>query len=266
MTHSLPKPGSDLYYSWLFLEKPKKNAIATLHTFCHTLTRLLQLTEKDIFQIKWAWWQQELHHTFEGKATHPDAIAVQEVIQTYKIPQTLFIDYLDGIYQRYSLDHCCTEEDFKAFSYKDQGLYQSLAAYIYGFQDPQVLHYTRAIGLALNWMDEILQIGRNLKQDRVFLPLSFLSAWQETSSNAEKEVLLDQEAKKALKAYETALTLLPPPETLSQCPSLIEAKLKSQQLLLSEGYFIDLLINHHELTPLRKYLSSWRYWRRLQKA
>ena len=115
-------------------------------------------------------------------------------------------------------------------------------------------------------MDEILQIGQNLKQDRVFLSLSFLSAWQESTSSAEKEALLDQEAKKALKAYETALTLLPPDEVSSQHPSLIEAKLKSQQLLLSEGHFIDLLTRHHELTPLRKYLSSWWYWRKLKKV
>ncbi|MBY0378386.1 MAG: squalene/phytoene synthase family protein, partial [Gammaproteobacteria bacterium] len=179
MSEQIANPGSDLYYSWLFLDKPKKVAIKVLYEFCNTLERLLTLKENDIFMVKWAWWQQEIVHLVEHKATHPAAIALQDIIVAYKIPATLLQDYLDGIKQTRELDHCCTEEDFNAFSYRSRGIVQTLSAYIYGFRDLQVLHYTRAIAVPLSLMDEIVYIGRNLRKDRVFLPLNTLASWQE---------------------------------------------------------------------------------------
>ncbi len=259
------EPGSDLYYSWLFLEEPKKKAVSVLYEFCDTLARMLTLKENDIFMVKWAWWQQEMAQLFQHQATHPAAIALQDIISVYKIPPTLLQDYLDGIKLTRELDHCCTEEDFNAFSYRTRGILQTLAAYIYGFHDPQVLHYTRAIALPLSLMDEILFIGKNLRRDRVFLPLNTLSSWQEVS-DTDIQAILSVQAEKALQDYEAALKLLPVSEYVSQHPSLLEAKLKSAQLLLSQNDFSALLKSHHALTPLRKYLTVWWYWRKLRKA
>ena len=102
------------------------------------------------------------------QATHPAAIALQDNIVTYKIPSALLYDYLDGIKLTRQLNHCCSEEDFNAYSYRTQGIKQTIAAYIYGFRDANVLHYARAMGATLTLMDEILYIGRNLKQERYF--------------------------------------------------------------------------------------------------
>lgn len=259
------EPGSDLYYSWLFLEDPKKKAVSALYEFCDTLARMLTLKENDIFMVKWAWWQQEMAQLFKHQATHPAAIVLQDIISVYRIPPALLQDYLDGIKVTRELDHCCTEEDFNAFSYRTRGILQTLAAYIYGFRDPQVLHYTGAMALALDLMDEIVYIGRNLRKDRVFLPLNTLASWQEASDTDIQEALSAQ-AKKALENYEAALKLLPLSEYRTQYPSLLEAKLKSKQLLLSQNDFSALLKSHHELTPLRKHLTVWWYWRKLKKT
>jgi phytoene synthase len=249
-------PGSDLYYSWLFLNKDKKDAVMKLYAFCDTLSQMLTLTETDIFMVKWAWWHQEMAHMFMQKATHPAAIAMQDVITQYKLPSALLQDYLEGVRVTRELDHCCTEEDFKAYSYRTRGIQQSLAAYIYGFKDPNVLHYTRSMAIALSLMDEILYLGRNIKKDRVFLPLTVLPIWQELSE-AEIHTILSTQAQKALADYQAALLLLPAAERSAQHPSLIEAKLKSKQLLLNEKDYSVLFNSYSELTPLRKYLTAW---------
>jgi phytoene synthase len=260
---SFAAPGSDLYYSWLFLDEVKKDAVIKLYRFCDTLSQMLSLKENDIFVVKWAWWQQEMAQMLLQKATHPDAIALQSVISHYKLPSTLLQDYLDGIKLTRELDHCCTEEDFKAYSYRTRGIKQSLAAYIYGFKDPNVLHYTRAMAVALSLMDEIIHLGRNIKKDRVFLPLTVLPAWEDIS-DTEVHTILNTQAQKALKDYKAALLLLPAAERYAQHPSLIEAKLKSKQLLLNEKDFSALLHSYSRLTPLRKYFIAWQCKRKLK--
>ena len=251
-------PGSDLYYSWLFLDNAKKNAVMKLYTFCGTLSQMLTLKENDIFRVKWAWWQQEMAQLFMQKATHPAAIAMQDVITQYKLPSALLQDYLEGVRVTRELDHCCTEEDFNAYSYRTRGIQQSLAAYIYGFKDPNVLHYTRSMAMALSLMDEILYLGRNIKKDRVYLPLTVLPIWQDLS-NAEIHNILHMQVQKALQDYKIALLLLPVSEQHSQHPLLIESMLKSKQLLLNKKDFSVLLTSYSELTPLRKYLYAWWY-------
>ncbi|MCD6045074.1 MAG: hpnD [Gammaproteobacteria bacterium] len=264
MNDALAAPGSDLYYSWLFLDEAKKDAVIKLYTFCDTLSQMLALKENDIFLVKWAWWQQEIAQMLLQKATHPAARALQSVIAQYKLPPALLQDYLDGIKLTRELNHCCTEEDFNAYSYRTRGIKQSLAAYIYGFRDPTVLHYIRAMAVALSLMDEILHIGRNIKKDRVFLPLTVLPTWQNVS-NKEIHAILNSQVQKALADYKAALLLLPAAEHYTQHPSLIEAKLKSQQLLLNEKDFSALLHSYSKLTPLRKYLTAWRFKRKLSR-
>lgn len=263
MSDSLAAPGSDLYYSWLFLEDSKKDAVIKLYAFCDVLSQMLSLKENDIFSVKWAWWQQEMAQMFLQKATHPAAIALQGVIAQYKLPPALLQDYLDGIKLTRELDHCCTEEDFNAYSYRTRGIKHSLAAYIYGFRDPNVLHYTRAMATALSLMDEIVHIGRNIRKDRVFLPLKTLPIWQDLS-HTEIHTILNTQAQKALADYEAALRLLPTAEHYAQHPSLIEARLKSKQLLLNEKDFSVLLHSYSKLTPLRKYLIAWKCKRSLK--
>lgn len=258
MNTLMAKPGSDLYYSWLFLDKSKKEAVLILYEFCDTLARMLTLKENDIFRVKWAWWQQETARMLAHTATHPAAIALQDIITLYRIPPALLHDYLEGIQLTRQLNHCCSEEDFNAFSYRTQGILQTLAAYIYGFSDPQVLHYTRTMAQSLSLMDEILYIGKNIRDDRVFLPLKASFSWQNATDN-DIQVALGAEVQKALETYEAALKLLPPSEVASQYPSLIAAKLKYRQLLLSQNNFAALLKSYPELTPLRKYLIAWRY-------
>ncbi len=262
MNDTLATPGSDLYYSWLFLDKAKKDAVMKLYAFCDTLSQMLTLKETDIFMVKWAWWQQEMGQMLMQKATHPAAIAMQDVITQYKLPSALLQDYLEGVRITRELDHCCTEEDFSAYSYRTRGIQQSLAAYIYGFKDPNVLHYTRTMAVALSLMDEIIYLGRNIKKDRVFLPLTVLPIWQDLSK-AEIHSILNTQVQKALADYKAALLLLPAAERSAQHPSLIEVKLKSKQLLLNEKDFSILLNSYSELTPLRKYLIAWLYKRRL---
>lgn len=256
MSDKIATPGSDLYYSWLFLDNAKKDAVIKLYTFCDTLSQMLTLKENDIFMVKWAWWQQEMAHMLMQQASHPAAIAMQDIITRYKLPSSLLQDYLEGVRITRELDHCCTEEDFNAYSYRTRGIQQSLAAYIYGFKDPHVLHYTRNIAVALSRMDEIVHLGRNIKKDRVFLPLAVLPIWQDLS-NAEMHTILNTQAQKALQDYKAALLLLPAAERSLQYPSVIEAKLKSKQLLLNEKDFSILLHSYSELTPLRKYLVAW---------
>lgn len=263
MNEGFAAPGSDLYYSWLFLEEPKKKAVIALYAFCDTLSQMVTLREEDIFKVKWAWWQQEMAQMFLHKATHPAAQAMQTVISHYKLPTVLLQEYLDGIKLTRALDHCCTTEDFNAYSYRTRGIKQSLAAYIYGFKDPTVLQYTRTIAIALSLMDEILHLGRHIQKGRVFLPLATLPTWK-AISNAEIHTILNAQAQKALADYDAALLLLPAAEQYAQHPSLIEAKLKSKQLRLNEKDYSVLLYSYSQLTPLRKYFIAWKCQRKLK--
>ncbi len=260
MNETTVKPGSDLYYSWLFLDKNRKQTLYALETLLQTLSAMTQLKEDDVFQVKSAWWQQEITRMFNQQATHPDTIALQALIEPYQIPTIVWQEYLQGIQVARQMTHCCSEEDFVTYSQRTYGVKQMLYSYVYGFRSPATLQYCRALGHALCFMDQIIYIGHHLRKESILLPLSLNIDWPTLSSQDWKTVL-QQQNDQALAALQSALSSLPSNDATTQYPSLIAAKLKRKQLQLAQNDFSSLQHTYPELTPIRKYCLTW-WWMR----
>ncbi|MDG1161999.1 MAG: squalene/phytoene synthase family protein, partial [Burkholderiales bacterium] len=64
--------GSSFYYSFLFLEKNKRDAITALYAFCREVDDVVDDTaDEQIARAKLEWWKSEIDSVWSGTPQHP---------------------------------------------------------------------------------------------------------------------------------------------------------------------------------------------------
>ena len=78
--------GSSFYYSFLFLPKPRREAITALYAFCREVDDIAdECADANIARSKLEWWRAELINTFAGRPSHPVSHALLPAIRNYDL-------------------------------------------------------------------------------------------------------------------------------------------------------------------------------------
>src|SRR5690554_2456256 len=99
--------GSSFYYSFLFLPKPKREAITALYAFCREVDDIAdECTDVQVARTKLNWWRGEGDNLYQGAPQHPVAKALQPAVAAYGLSAEHFHEIIDGMemdleYNRY---------------------------------------------------------------------------------------------------------------------------------------------------------------------
>jgi squalene synthase HpnC len=122
------------------------------------------------------WWDDELQQCYAGAAKHPVFIALRNTITTFDIPITPFSDLLKAFRQDQTVTRYATWDrlmDYCRYSADPVG---RLVLYLCGYRDSERQHLSdftcTALQLANFWQD----VSRDLKKDRIYIPLELLAA------------------------------------------------------------------------------------------
>ena len=75
------KSGSSFYYSFLFLPKERRRANTALYAFCREVDDVVdECSDPGVARTKLAWWREEIARLYAGKAQHPVARALADVV------------------------------------------------------------------------------------------------------------------------------------------------------------------------------------------
>jgi phytoene synthase len=260
--------GSSFYYSFLFLPPERRRAITALYAFCREVDDVVdECSDAQLARAKLAWWRSELAQAYEGRPSHPVALALADAVSRFNLPQELLAEIIDGM----EMDLTQTRyPDFKAlhlYCYRVASVVGLLAAEIFGYEDRRTLKYAHDLGLAFQLTNIIRDVGEDARRGRIYLPSEELAQFgvgaedilHARHSEAFHRLMLFQ-IERAERYYDQALAQLPKQDRKAQRPGLVMAAIYRTLLDEIRRDGCRALERRIALTPLRKLWIAWRTW------
>jgi 15-cis-phytoene synthase len=260
--------GSSFYYSFLFLEPPRRQAITALYAFCREVDDVVdECPDAALARTKLAWWRAEIGALFAGHPTHPVTQALTDSLKNFSLPQEQLLEIIDGM--EMDLDQV-RYADFRAlhlYCYRVASVVGLLAAEIFGYSDRMTLKYAHDLGLAFQLTNIIRDVGEDARRGRVYLPQDELARFGVTETDLLQaryggnfSRLMEFQVERARTTYRQAFAQLPAADRKAQRAGLIMAAIYRATLdeIVRDGYRV--LDRRTSLTPLRKLWLAGKTW------
>jgi phytoene synthase len=261
--------GSSFYYSFLFLPKPRREAITALYAFCREVDDIAdECTDINLARVKLAWWREEIANLFQGHPQHPVTLALQPAIKDYGLVEEHFQEIIEGMEMDLDFNRYPDFKSLQLYCYKVASVVGLMSASIFGYTDRNTLKYAHDLGLAFQLTNIVRDVGMDARKDRIYLPLDELVMHGVTESDIlqgrESENmrrLIEFQIKRAQSYYDRAYSELPEADRRAQRAGLIMAAIYRSLLdEISAGDCEKVLNQRTSLTPLRKLWLAWKTW------
>ncbi len=260
--------GSSFYYSFLFLSRPKREAITAFYAFCREVDDVAdECREPHVARAKLDWWRSELDRLYAGQPSHPISLAMVPAIAAYPIAREQLEEVIDGM----AMDLEQTRyADFRAlhlYCHRVAGIVGEVAAGIFGASSRATMEYAAQLGLALQLTNIIRDVGEDAQRGRIYLPLDELAAHGvneadllQARATTNFGTLMEFQYQRTVTAYEQAYALLPDSDRKAQRPGLIMAAIYRALLdeIRAAGY--PVLGSRIALPPTRKLWLAAKTW------
>ncbi len=261
--------GSSFYYSFLFLDSERRQAITALYAFCREVDDVVdESTDRALAATRLAWWRSEIAELHAGRPGHPVTQALSVAARRYHLPGKLLVEIIDGMEMDLLQDRYADFPALKLYCYRVAGAVGLAAAEIFGFQDPRTLEYAEALGLALQLTNIIRDVGEDARRGRIYLPQDELERFgvpeadliaARYSDNFSR--LMAFQIERAEACYVTAMAHLPAADRKAQRTGLVMAAIYRGLLEKIKRDGCHVLDSRSSLSPLTKLWIAWRTWR-----
>jgi phytoene synthase len=261
--------GSSFYYSFLFLPKPKRQAITALYAFCREVDDVAdECGDVGVARAKLAWWRGEIAHLYAGQPQHPVTQALADAVRDYNLAEEHFLEIIDGMEMDLDQNRYRDFKELHLYCYRVASVVGLLSASIFGYRDRRTLKYAHDLGLAFQLTNITRDVGEDARRGRIYLPLDELAQFgvseddilqgRETE-NARR--LLEFQITRAQNYYQRAFDELPDEDRRDQRTGLIMAAIYRALLDEIQSGGCEKVLNRRvSLTPLRKLWLAWKTW------
>ena len=260
--------GSSFYYSFLFLPPPRRRAITALYAYCREVDDAVDETsDAAVAAAKLDWWHTEIERLFAGAPQHPVTRALQPHLAAYGITRERLLLVLEGMRMDLAQNRFLDFPALARYCHLVAGVVGEMAAGIFGITDERTYAYARNLGLALQLVNIIRDVGEDARRGRIYLPLDDMQRYgvkvADILAGSYTEgfpALMAHQADRARAAFAQALADLPAADARAQRTGLIMGAIYASLLdeLARDGF--QVLHQHVSLTPLRKLAIAWRTW------
>lgn len=261
--------GSSFYYSFLFLPRPRREAITALYAFCREVDDVAdECSDSTIARAKLAWWRMEIANLYADKPQHPVTQALVNAVRDYNLAEEHFLEIIDGMEMDLDQNRYRDFKELQLYCYRVASVVGLLSASIFGYRDRKTLKYAHDLGLAFQLTNIVRDVGEDARRGRIYLPMDEMKRFAVTeldilSSREGENVrqLLEYQIGRAQEYYERAFAELPDSDRKAQRTGLIMAAI--YRTLLNEiraGGCEKVLNQRISLTPLRKLWLAWLTW------
>jgi 15-cis-phytoene synthase len=261
--------GSSFYYSFLFLPAERRRAITAVYAYCREVDDAVdEVSDPAVAEAKLAWWGGEVAALFNQQPTHPVTRALLPFIDgPYGITRSRLEAILEGMAMDLRQNRYLDFPALRRYAHLVAGVVGEISAGVFGYTDPRTVQYAGRLGLALQLINIIRDVGDDARRGRVYIPVDELQRFEVRAADllAGRYVagfvpLMRFQAERARATYREALELLPSVDRRAQRPGLIMGAIYAT--LLGEIERADFQVLHQRiaLTPLRKLWIAWRTW------
>lgn len=260
--------GSSFTLSFMFLSKPKREAMTALYAFCREVDDVVdECTDYQIAQTKLAWWKQEIHRLYHETPQHPVSKALQPCIARYDLQKAHFLEIIDGMEMDTQYNRYAEFKQLQLYCYRVASVVGILSAHIFGYQDRATLKYAHDLGIAFQLTNIIRDVGEDARRGRIYLPLDALQTHGvseedvlRSRASAGTAALLNSAITLAEQFYDKAFAHLPKADIKTQLPGLLMAAIY-RTLLREIATDPNLVLNHKiALPPFRKLMLALGAW------
>ena len=262
--------GSSFYYAFLFLPKPRRDAITAFYAFCREVDDVVdEMVDPGVAATKLAWWRSEIAQSFAGQPSHPVTQALMPLTGRYAIEQRHLLAIVEGCQMDLEQTRYLDFAGLQRYCHLVAGVVGEVAANIFGQTEDATTAYAHKLGLALQLTNIIRDVGEDALRGRVYLPVSELQQFDVKAHEILKRQYSDDfqqrflalmrfQAERAHRFYDEAFALLPQADRRSQKPGLMMASIYRTLLREIERDIFAVLNQRVSLTPLRKLWLAWR--------
>lgn len=181
------------YMATRFLPYHKQRSVFAIYGFCRYLDHLVDesedLVEKEEIPshdiaIRLDEFEEQLHDIYRGKShTHPILKALADTVENFNIPLELPLELLNGVRSDLSKNRYDTFEELYEYSFKVASVVGLMTSCIFGYHNDKALDHAEELGIAMQLTNILRDIGEDLKQNRIYLPLTELRDFGITEKN-----------------------------------------------------------------------------------
>lgn len=207
---------SNLALAFVSLGRERKRDITVFYAFCRVIDDIADSSEIDVAEkeIRLAEWRRMLRAVVPGEPSL--AGDVRRLIDKYSLIPEMLEEIIAGVEMDLRISRYATFEDLRVYCYRVASAVGLVSIEIFGYRDPVCKEYAIQLGLALQMTNIIRDVGKDLRNGRIYLPLEDLARFdysekelQDRQYNERFVRLMEFEAAKARQFFARAAELLP---------------------------------------------------------
>jgi len=251
--------GSNFYYSFLVLPRPKREAMHALYAFCREVDDSVDRAgTADEAARRVAFWRAELDASYADRATHPISRSLARHLRAYPINRRDLEAVIDGVAMDITPRRYATFADLSDYCYHVASAVGLACIEIFGYTDATARDYAVKLGLAFQLTNILRDLGTDAARGRVYLPLEDLARFScpeaDLGAPRPSPALVDLvkfEVARTRELFSQARRLLPPADRRS----LVAAEIMRA---IYESLLDEIERRHHDTLSGRVTLSRTR--------
>lgn len=162
---------SNFYYAFLFLPKPKRDALYAVYAFCRLSDDLVDDTQAGVNPTDaLSHWRKALDRYLDDRVDSPVIAAIGQAARRYNIPKTYFDELLNGMEMDLIRARYATFEDLYPYCYRVASIVGLICIEIFGYTNPLTKTYAEQLGIAFQLTNILRDVGVDAQRGRIYLP------------------------------------------------------------------------------------------------
>jgi phytoene synthase len=260
--------GSSFYYSFLFLPKPRREAITALYAFCREVDDVAdEASDAGVARTKLAWWRTEVANLMAGHPAHPVTRALAPFVAPMGIDGARMNEIIDGMEMDLTRHRYADYASLRLYCHRVAGVVGQISASIFGYRHAQTIEYAELLGHAFQLTNIIRDVGEDARRGRVYIPADEMARHGLSAEDIVAckggdafRALMGEQADRAEALYAQAFAKLHPEDRRDQRAGLIMAAIYRTLLAEIRRDGFPVLEGRVSLTPIRKLWIAWKTW------
>jgi len=219
---------SNLALAFISLGRERKRDINIFYAFCRVVDDIADSSKLNVAEKRQrlAAWREMLRSAIPGEPAL--AHEVRCLIDKYSLSIEMLEEIISGVEMDLSISRYATFEELRVYCYRVASVVGLVSIEIFGYRNPACKEYALQLGLALQMTNIIRDVGKDLRNGRIYLPQEDLARYEYSEAELKERQynerfvrLMKFEAERARQFFSSAAASLPPEDRRSMVAARI---------------------------------------------
>jgi phytoene synthase len=161
---------SNFALSFFFLPRDQRRGITNFYALSRVIDDAVDEHGAEEGARQLQFWQEEIRRCYQGTPSHPLALAMQETIRDFDIPQKYLEGLLEGCAWDLSRHRYENFEELYQYCYRVAGCIGLISMRIFGLKGEETERAAEELGVALQLTNILRDIKSDAERGRIYIP------------------------------------------------------------------------------------------------